>query len=150
MTRYWKDLQVGEQFDTGSITLDTEDILEFAWAFDPQPYHLDAAAADDSIFGGLCASGWQVSAMMMRLLTDTFQDQDIAVMGVAGVPRMRWKVPVFAGDSLHARMEITACGAPPAGENLGTADLDVHVANEHGTPVIELSTRVFVAAGSLP
>ena len=90
MTRYWQDLEVGETFSTSdSLTLEREDILEFAAEFDPQPYHLDREAAEASIFGGLCASGWQVSAMMMRLLTDTFHQQEIALLGVASVQQMR-------------------------------------------------------------
>ena len=62
MTRYWQDLEVGETFSTSdSLTLEREDILEFAAEFDPQPYHLDREAAEASIFGGLCASGWRTT-----------------------------------------------------------------------------------------
>ncbi len=145
MTRYWQDLAVGERFSTGSLTLAKEDILEFAAQFDPQPYHLDSDAADASIFGGLCASGWQVSALMMRLLTDTFREQDIAVMGVASVPRMRWKIPVFAGDSLTAQMELVDREEDSGQPGLGSVELAVEVANQDNKPVIALNTRLLVA-----
>jgi acyl dehydratase len=147
MTRYWKDVAVGEQFETDSMTLTRADILEFAAEFDPQPYHLDSEAAEASIFGGLCASGWQVSAMMMRLLTDTFRKQDIAVMGVAAVPQMRWKIPVFAGDSLAARFDVVARDEASGQGGLGSADIEVQVSNQDGKPVIALSTRVLIALG---
>ena len=103
MPRYWQDLNTGEQITTGQLTLSKEDILEFAADFDPQPYHLDTEAADASIFGGLCASGWQVAAMMMRLLTDSFREQDIAIMGVSAVPDMRWKIPVLPATASMAK-----------------------------------------------
>jgi acyl dehydratase len=145
MTRYWQDLQVGECFDTDSLTLHKQDILDFAAEFDPQPYHLNSEAAQQSIFGGLCASGWQVSALMMRLLTDTFRKQDIAVMGVAAVPEMRWKIPVFAGDSLHASIKIIAREEDSGPAGMGSADVEVQVANQEGKPVIALTTRLLVA-----
>ena len=147
MTRYWKDVAVGDQFDTDSLTLTRADILEFAAEFDPQPYHLDSEAAAASIFGGLCASGWQVSAMMMRLLTDTFRKHDIAVMGVAAVPQMRWKIPVFADDSLSARFGIVARDETSGQDGLGSADIEVQVSNQDGKPVIALTTRVLIALG---
>ena len=75
--RYWQDLRPGERFKTRSITISKQDILEFAADFDPQPYHLNPEAAEGSIFGGLCASGWHVTAVMMRLLTDTFVNDHI-------------------------------------------------------------------------
>jgi acyl dehydratase len=148
VTRFWQDLQVGECYATDSLTLHKQDILDFAAEFDPQPYHLDSDAADASIFGGLCASGWQVSALMMRLLTDTFRNQDIAVMGVAAVPEMRWKIPVFAGDSLHASIKLIACEQDSGHAGMGSADVEVQVANQDNKPVIALTTRLLVAHAS--
>jgi len=142
--RYCQDLREGESFTTGTLTVTREDILEFAAEFDPQPYHLDTEAADASIFGGLCASGWQVSAMMMRLLTDCFKSEHIAVMGVSAVKRMRWKRPVFTGDTLVARVEVTAVDADPASTDSGHIECDVKVDNQDDTPVIELVTTLLI------
>lgn len=149
MTRYWQDLQLGERFTTDSLTLGREDILAFAAEFDPQPYHLDSAAAEASIFGGLCASGWQVSALMMRLLTDTLQRQQIAVLGVASVPAMRWKAPVFAGDTLAAEFSISDRDRQSRQEGCGSIDLEVTVSNQDGRPVIALSTRLLIPHGEV-
>lgn len=150
MTRYWQDLEVGQTFSTSdSLTLTREDILEFAAEFDPQPYHLDHEAAEASIFGGLCASGWQVSAMMMRLLTDTFHQQEIALLGVASVQQMRWKIPVFAGDSLTAEITVIDRGDTSGQPGVGTLDVEILVRNQKDQPVITLQNRLLIALREL-
>ena len=147
MTRYWSDLMVGESFPTGRLALAEEDILRFAAEFDPQPYHLNKKAADNSIFGGLCASGWQVSAMMMRLLSDAFRQQDIALMGMAGVSRMRWKIPVFAGDSLSATITLTGSNPDCGRAGLGCVFADIQAHNQDHKPVINLNARLLIDKG---
>ncbi len=144
MTRYWQDIQPGEQFETGQLAISKQDILEFAAEFDPQPYHLDSDAAAGSIFGGLCASGWQVAALMMRLLTDALHRQDLPIAGISAVPAMRWKMPVFADDTLSARVTVTGREATSRLAGTGTLDLDVTVFNQHSKAVIELSARLLV------
>ncbi len=148
MTRYWSQLQSGETFSTGQLTLDREAILSFAAEFDPQPYHLDSAAAEASIFGGLCASGWQVTALMMRLLTDALQARNIPVLGLESVPSLRWKLPVFAGDSLQGEVTITGGEAQSRQTGYGRTRLDIKVSNQARRPVVELSAVVLVAHAS--
>ena len=134
--RYWQDFQPGECFTTASLTVTQEDILEFAAEFDPQPYHLDSGAARDSIFGGLCASGWQVTALMMRLITDALQAHQVATLGSSGVKQLRWKVPVFAGDTLSARLKVAALEtSDQAGQ--GAMDCEVIMDNQDGKAVLE-------------
>ncbi len=142
--RYWQDIKEGESFKTGTLTVSREDIHEFAAEFDPQPYHLDEEAADASIFGGLCASGWQVSAMMMRLLTDYFKSENVAVMGVNSVKRMRWKCPVFAGDSLAVHVVVTGTSPDAADSGTGSIECDVKVNNQDDVAVIELITTLLI------
>ncbi|MFT5484726.1 MAG: acyl dehydratase [Halieaceae bacterium] len=144
MKRYWEDVKVGETFTTEPRTIEKKDILDFANEFDPQPYHLDSAAADASIFGGLCASGWQVSALMMRLLTEALHQQNIAIFGVAGVPDMRWKLPVFSGDSLAAKIILVATNPDSGRTGMGSIDAEVEVSNQDGQPVIKLVTRLLI------
>jgi acyl dehydratase len=69
--RYLEDFTVGQTFGSGRIVVEKEDIKAFATKFDPQPFHLDEAAAHETIFGGLAASGWHTAAMTMRLLVDS-------------------------------------------------------------------------------
>ena len=142
--RYWQDIQEGDTFKTATLAVTREEILEFAAEFDPQPYRLDTEAADASIFGGLCASGWQVSAMMMRLLTDSFKAEHVAVMGVSAVKRMRWKRPVFAGDSLAARVIVVGTNPDSNGTGPGTIDCEIKVFNQDDTAVIELISTFLI------
>jgi acyl dehydratase len=134
--RYWQDLQPGESFITASLTVTQEDILEFAAEFDPQPYHLDSSAARESIFGELCASGWQVTASMMRLITDILQAHQVATLGSSGVRQLRWKIPVFVGDTLSARLKVVALEASEQA-GLGAMDCEVIMDNQHGKAVLE-------------
>src|SRR5258705_3617287 len=69
--RYLEDFAVGQTFGSGRLRIDGERTLAFAAEFDPQPFHLDDAAARRSIFGGLTASGWHTPAVTMRLLVET-------------------------------------------------------------------------------
>jgi acyl dehydratase len=66
--RYLEDFAVGQTFSSGRLCIDEERIKSFAAEFDPQPFHLDAAAAQHTIFHGLAASGWHTAAVTMRLL----------------------------------------------------------------------------------
>ena len=65
---YLDDLKIGQRFTSGTLALDAEQIKTFAREFDPQPFHLDEVAAENSIFQGLAASGWHTAALTMRLL----------------------------------------------------------------------------------
>ena len=69
--RYLEDFAVGQTFSSGRRRIEGERALAFAAEFDPQPFHLDEAAARHSIFGGLTASGWHTAAVTMRLLVET-------------------------------------------------------------------------------
>ncbi len=146
-TRYWQDIQLGETFTTDAITINTQDILEFAADFDPQPYHLDSAVAQNSIFGGLCASGWHVCAIMMRLLTDTFIADHIDLLGSSGVSSLRWYKPVFADDTLSSVITVKQCSPPDNNPKFGQIDCAVEVSNQHGDAVIALTTALLIGCG---
>lgn len=144
---YWSDIQPGDTFQTESITISREEILEFAADFDPQPYHLDPEAADASIFGGLCASGWHVTAVMMRLLTDTFTAKNIDLLGSDGVSGLRWRKPVFADDSLSSTITVKQKTPPGSDSRFAYIDCDVEVDNQHGDRVIILTTSLMIGTG---
>jgi acyl dehydratase len=146
-TRHWQDIEPGESFDTDSITISRREILDFAADFDPQPYHLDSEAAEASIFGGLCASGWHVTALMMRLLTDTFGTEHIDLLGSNGVSALRWSKPVYAGDTLRAQIEVKDKSASSGDPRFGYIDCDVTVLNQHDKRVINLTTSLMIGRG---
>lgn len=85
--------------------VEKEDIKAFAAKFDPQPFHLDEAAAHETIFGGLAASGWHTAAMTMRLLVDSEIKPAGGIVG-AGFDEFRWPRPVRPGDELRLESEV--------------------------------------------
>jgi acyl dehydratase len=103
--RYFEDFTVGQRFATAGTTLDERMIVEFAGAYDPQPFHLDPAAARDTIYGGLIASGFQTLALGFRLVLDTGLFS-AASMGSPGFDELRWLKPVRPGDTLRVEGEI--------------------------------------------
>src|SRR5690606_25888567 len=104
-TRYLDDLNPGDVFTTNGITLTEADIIDFAWRYDPQPFHLDVAAAAASPYGGLIASGFQSLALCFRLFIQSgvFLKSSI---GSPGIDELRWLAPVRPADTLHGRIEV--------------------------------------------
>ena len=103
--RYLEDFAVGQSFGSGRLRIEPERIKSFATEFDPQPFHLDDAAARASIFGGLAASGWHTAALTMRLMVDGEFKPAGGILGV-GFDALSWPRPVRPGDELHAESEI--------------------------------------------
>jgi acyl dehydratase len=87
--------------------------------------------------------------MMMRLLTDTFHDQAIALLGVASVQQMRWKIPVFAGDSLRAEITVIDSNETSGQAGIGTVDVEIKVSNQKEQAVIVLQNRLLIPHGEL-
>lgn len=100
---YLDDVKVGDVFRSGEHTLDEAQIVDFASQFDPQRFHLDAAAARDTIFRGLAASGWHTAGITMRLLVESMLLAD-GLIG-AGV-EVSWPQPTRPGDTLRAETTI--------------------------------------------
>jgi acyl dehydratase len=142
--QYWDDLSVGTNFQTGSTTIDASAIVEYATDFDPQPYHLDAAVAEKSIFGGHCASGWQVCALMMRLFVDTLRREGIPSAGSTGVESLRWYIPVFANDTLHATIDVTDLRRNAVHKDHGEMHCEITVLNQLDARVIKLNTCMLI------
>lgn len=102
--RWWDDFAVRQRFAYGSVAVTAERIKAFAREYDPEPYHVDEAAAATSIFGGLIASGLQVAGWWRRACVDAFphlQDQ-----GSPGWDEVRWVAPTRPGETLSVRTEV--------------------------------------------
>lgn len=103
--RYLEDFAVGQTFGSGRRRVDVEQIKAFAAEFDPQSFHLDEAAAQDSVFRGLAASGWHTAAITMRLLVESELNPAGGILG-AGFDEFRWPRPVRPGDELRVESEV--------------------------------------------
>jgi acyl dehydratase len=102
---YWEDFPVGQVREFGNYEVTREAVLAFARDFDPQPFHLDDAAAEASLFGRLAASGWHTCAMAMRMMCDAYL-LDSASLGSPGLEKLSWLRPVYPGNTLHVRLEV--------------------------------------------
>jgi acyl dehydratase len=102
---YLEDFAVGQIFRSARLRVEEAEIKAFAAQFDPQPFHLDAAAAKATMFGGLAASGWHTAALTMRLLVDGGAPIAGGIIG-AGTDELRWPRPVRPGDELWVESEV--------------------------------------------
>jgi len=102
---YLEDFEVGQRFGSGSYAVTADEIIAFARAFDPQPFHLDEATAKHTVFEGLVASGWHTAAITMRLIVTSSFKPAGGILG-AGVDQIRWLKPVRPGDVLRVESEV--------------------------------------------
>ncbi len=107
---HFEDFAPGQAYAFGPHTITRAEIVAFASEFDPQPFHLDEAAAAGTMLGGLAASGWHTCALFMRMMYDGWL-KDSASMGSFGVDTLRWKRPVRPGDVLSGRSVVLECKA---------------------------------------
>lgn len=103
--RYFEDYVPGSIYEFGTIAVTQDEVISFAKKFDPQDFHTDPEAAEQTIFGGLIASGWHTAALMMRLYADHYLSK-VASLSSPGVDEMRWKHPVRPGDKLSIRVTV--------------------------------------------
>lgn len=102
---YWEDLEAGKARDLGTVSVSAQEIKDFARQFDPQPFHINEAAGQRSIFGNLCASGWHTCALAMKLTVENFLNESSS-MGSPGLENLRWLKPVYPGDTLRLQQTI--------------------------------------------
>ena len=103
---YFEDLEVGAETYFGSYDVTREEVLEFARRYDPQPFHLSDEEAAKTHFGRLAASGWHTAAMTMAVIARYVVKGRNAGLGSPGIDELRWKKPVYPGDTLHVRGQI--------------------------------------------
>jgi acyl dehydratase len=135
--RYWDDYEVGQKFDLGSTSFTADEIVSFARQYDPQSFHVDAAAAGQSMFSGLIASGWHVTAKLMRLFVDNYVDQRTA-LGSPGVDEVRWLKPVRPGDTLSASVECAGKVPSRSRPEMGIVHEQWRATNQKGELVMTL------------
>jgi acyl dehydratase len=114
--KYFDDIDVGDRLALGAVIFTAPDIKAFAAQYDPQPFHMDEAAAAQSHFGALCASGWHTIAAWMNLRVQYGRREDeeraargepIAKLGPSpGFRELKWLKPVYAGDTITYASEV--------------------------------------------
>ena len=128
---YFEDMVVDQTIEVGTRTVTEAEILAFATAFDPQPFHVDPEAAAKSIYGGIIASGWHTCSMMMRMMVDNFL-KDAASLGSPGVDEVRWLKPVRAGDTLSVSTRATSATPSTSKPDRGVVATEWRAINQHG------------------
>ncbi len=141
---YLEDCAVGQTWTTGSVTLDAEAIKAFARAYDLQPFHLDEEAAKATFFRGLAASGWQVAALSMRLLTEDGVPFAWGIVGAGG--EISWPRPTRPGDTLTVHTEIVEVTRSKSRPDRGIVTVRNETRNQAGEVVQILKANLVVPA----
>jgi acyl dehydratase len=135
---YFEDFQPGLVRETAGTTLTEQDIVEFARVYDPQPFHIDAAAAQHSFYGGIIASGWQTGCIAMRMMCDLYL-LEAASLGSPGIDELRWTNPVRPGDTLHLKMTVLETKTSRSKPQMGSVRSLWEIFNQHGEQVMHMT-----------
>jgi acyl dehydratase len=142
--RYFEDLEVGAETDFGTYDVTREEVLEFARKYDPQPFHLSDEAAARTHFGRLSASGWHTCAMTMAVIARYVVDDEQAGLGSPGIDELRWRKPVYPGDTLHVRGRILDKTPSRSRPEMGSFRTETTVTNQDGQPVLTFISIVLI------
>ena len=141
---YFEDLVVGAQTEFGSYEVTREEVLEFARKYDPQPFHLSDEEAAKTHFGRIAASGWHTAAMTMAVIARRVVDQKQAGLGSPGIDELRWKKPVYPGDTLYVRGEILKKTPSRSKPEIGSFRTKTIVTNQSGETVMTFISIVLI------
>jgi acyl dehydratase len=139
---YLDDLTVGQRFTSASHAVGRDEILAFARQFDPQPFHLDEAAARATLFGGLAASGWHTAAITMRLQVESGLPVAGGIVGAGG--EFSWPNPTRPGDVLRVETEILEVKPSRSRPDRGMVTVKSETRNQRGESVFTLTARLVV------
>ena len=140
--RYFEDLKAGDRFKSATYKVSEEQIISFAREFDPQPFHLDAVVAGQTMFEGLIASGWHTAAITMRLFVQTLNFAEGAI-GL-GVDELRWPNAVRPDDVLQVETEIVDLRLSQSKPSHGIVRLRNVTTNQHEETVQTMTASALV------
>jgi acyl dehydratase len=154
MSTYFEDLEIGRTIALGEHTFTRDEIIDFARKYDPQPFHLDDAAAEASLFGALCASGWHTAAVWLRHVIDhrrreadamIFRGLRPARYGPSpGFEQIRWLRPVFVGDAIRFSTRVIRKVDSRSRPTVGLVLSENEGFNQDNTLVFSFIGKVFV------
>lgn len=137
--QWYEDYEIGEAFISAGKTLTEAEIIDFAFRYDPQPFHIDTAAAERHMYGGLIASGWHVMSVAFRLFVDT-RPWGTAGLGSPGCDELRWVKPVRPGDTIRTEVIITDKRPSESKPDRGLLMLDWAILNQDDDIVMTLKS----------
>ncbi len=132
------DFEAGKEFPLGSFTLTQDEIIEFATRFDPQSFHIDPAAAAESMYGGIIASGWHTTAATMRLMVDHLIPAE-ASLGSPGMDQIRWLKPVFPDVEYRATYFVNTVTGSKSKPDRGAVNSTTRLFNPDGEEVMSFT-----------
>jgi len=141
---YFEDLELGAETYYGSYEVTREEVLEFAHKYDPQPFHLSDEEAAKTHFGRIAASGWHTAAMTMAVIARYVVEHEQAGLGSPGIDDLRWKRPVYPGDTLHVRGTIVEKTPSRSRAEMGSFRTGTVVTNQDDQPVMSFTSIVLI------
>ena len=135
--RYFEDFAPGSIAEFGPIEVDEAEVIAFAERYDPQPIHIDPAAAAKGPFGGLIASGWHTASLVMRLLVDNYLARDASIAS-PGIDELRWMWPVRPGDKLRVRATVIEARRSESKPDRGLVRTKIETLNQDGRVVMSM------------
>ena len=141
---YFEDLELGVETYYGSYAVTREEVLEFAHKYDPQPFHVSDEAAARTHFGRIAASGWHTAAMTMAVIARYVVEHEQAGLGSPGIDDLRWKKPVYPGNTLHVRGTVVEKTPSRSRPEIGSFRTDTIVTNQDDQPVMSFTSIVLI------
>jgi len=142
--QYFEDLEIGAETYFGSYDVTRDEILEFARKYDPQPFHLSDEEAAKTHFGRIAASGWHTCAMTMAVIARHVVDDEQAGLGSPGIDELRWRRPVYPGDTLHVRGTIVDKTPSRSKPHMGSFRTEMIVTNQDDQAVMTFTSIVLI------
>ncbi len=139
-----EDIAVGDVARFGSYRVERGEVLAFAKAYDPQPFHLSEEAAAATHFGRLSASGWHTASMAMAMIVAHFRETGFQSLGSPGVDELRWLKPVYLGDTLHCETEVLETRRSASRPEMGFVTSRWTVLNQDDVAVMTMRPTVMI------
>ena len=143
MKDFFEDFVPGECVIVGSHDVTTQELIQFASTWDPQPKHTDPISAQESQFKGLIAPGTYTMAISVRLLVAS-SVHPIAVVAALGWDQVRFQAPVRPGDTLTLSRRCIEARSSESRPEMGIVRNEVIVVNQAGTPVLTFQDSILV------
>jgi acyl dehydratase len=142
--QYFEDLEIGAETYFGSYDVTREEVIEFARKYDPQPFHLSDEEAAKTHFGRIAASGWHTCAMTMAVIAGHVVEGGQAGLGSPGIDELRWRRPVYRGDTLYVRSVIIDKTPSRSKPDMGSFRSALTVTNQDDQVVMTFTSIVMI------